>query len=155
MKREQRYIVLKLTDVSAALTDADTKAQKAICDKVTEHRVRRGASMMDCVVVEHDWPEYEPTWAAIERRVDSPNAPLHLQGGATAEPCKRESGCSAVWSCPRCGCDETWFDRTISCLPDGTEDGMKTRCVQCGRATDDVPNDTLQGSPEAKRKEIP
>lgn len=23
-----------------------------------------------------------------------PNAPLHLQGGATAEPCKRESDCS-------------------------------------------------------------
>ena len=74
MKREQRYIVLKLTDVSAALTDADTKALKAICDKVTEHRVRRGAAMMDCVVVEHDWPEYEPTWAAIERRVDAPNS---------------------------------------------------------------------------------
>ena len=73
MKREQRYIVLKLTDVSAALTDADTKALKAICDKVTEHRVRRGAAMMDCVVVESDWPEYEPTWAAIERRVDASN----------------------------------------------------------------------------------
>lgn len=24
---------------------------------------------MDCVVVESDWPEYEPTWRAIEARV--------------------------------------------------------------------------------------
>jgi hypothetical protein len=71
MKRETRYIVLKLTDVSAALTDAETKALKNICDKVTRHRVQRGASMMDCVVVEHDWPEYEPVWSMIERRVDA------------------------------------------------------------------------------------
>ena len=44
------------------------------------------------------------------------------------------------WSCPWCGCDETWFDRTITYLPDGTEDGMKTRCTKCGRATDNKPN---------------
>jgi hypothetical protein len=25
---------------------------------------------MQCVVVESDWPEYEPTWAAIGKRVD-------------------------------------------------------------------------------------
>lgn len=80
MKREERYIVLKLTDVSAALTDVDAKALKAICDKVTEHRIRRGAAMMDCVVVEHDWPEYEPTWAAIERRVDALNEEISGAG---------------------------------------------------------------------------
>jgi len=27
---------------------------------------------------------------------DLPNAPLHLQGGATAEPCNGESGCSTI-----------------------------------------------------------
>ena len=44
-------------------------------------------------------------------------------------------------TCPWCGCAETWFDRTISYLPDGTEDGMKTRCIKCGRATDDLPQE--------------
>lgn len=34
--------------------------------------------------------------------------------------------------CPKCGCEDTWFDRTIYLHPDGTEDGMKTRCVKCG-----------------------
>ena len=34
--------------------------------------------------------------------------------------------------CPQCGCEETWFDRTIT-----TWEGMKTRCVNCGRATDE------------------
>ena len=31
-------------------------------------------------------------WMPCDYRMH--NAPLHLQGGATAEPCKRESGCS-------------------------------------------------------------
>jgi predicted RNA-binding Zn-ribbon protein involved in translation (DUF1610 family) len=37
------------------------------------------------------------------------------------------------WTCPHCGGRETWFDRTITCRSDGTEEGMKTRCVKCGR----------------------
>ena len=71
MKREQRYIVLKLKDIAAAgLTRLDAKELKIICDKVTGARIHRGKAMMDAVVVESDWPEYEPTWQAIERRVD-------------------------------------------------------------------------------------
>ena len=33
-----------------------------------------------------------------------------------------------------CGGTDTWFDRTITYNPDGTEDGMKTRCSKCGEA---------------------
>jgi len=33
------------------------------------------AGHMKCVVVEHDWPEYEPTWAAIAARVDGASQP--------------------------------------------------------------------------------
>ena len=62
----------------------------------------------------------------------------------TPTPAGLTTGCSAVWACPWCGCDETWFDRTISYLPDGTEDGMKTRCVKCGRANDDLPNNAVR-----------
>ena len=56
-EREERYIVFKVKDLS-------------------EHKlswVRDVISLndiptVDAVVVEADWPEYEPTWAAIERR---------------------------------------------------------------------------------------
>lgn len=57
-EREERYIVFKVKDLS-------------------EHKlgwVRDVIRLNDiptvnAVVVEADWPEYEPTWAAIERRV--------------------------------------------------------------------------------------
>jgi hypothetical protein len=71
MKREQRYIVLKLKDLANVLTREETKTLTALCNKVTEHRLLRGARLLTCVVVEDDWPEYEPTWAALERRMDS------------------------------------------------------------------------------------
>jgi hypothetical protein len=45
------------------------------------------------------------------------------------------------WNCIFCGNDEMWFDRTIAYLPDGTEIGMKDRCTQCGKATDELPED--------------
>jgi len=34
---------------------------------------------------------------------------------------------------------DLWFDRTISYQADGTEIGMKDRCVECGEATDELP----------------
>lgn len=57
-EREERYIVFKVKDLS-------------------EHKLGwvrdvirlNGIPTVDAVVVEADWPEYEPTWAAIERRV--------------------------------------------------------------------------------------
>lgn len=49
------------------------------------------------------------------------------------------------WTCPHCGGRGTWFDRTITCRSDGTEEGMKTRCVKCGRATGDLPNAEAHG----------
>ena len=67
------------------------------------------------------------------------NAPDQARAGSPSP----ESDCSAAWACPWCGCGETWFDRTIAHLPDGTEEGMKTRCVKCGRATDNLPNIVL------------
>jgi hypothetical protein len=78
---------------------------------------------------------------AIRADACTPNVPAQ---GREAYP---DAGCLAVWSCPWCGCDETWFDRTVSYLPDGTEDGMKTRCVKCGRETDDMPNNALHVQP--------
>lgn len=57
-QREERYIVFKVKDMS-------------------EHKLGwvrdvirlNDIPTVDAVVVEANWPEYEPTWAAIERRV--------------------------------------------------------------------------------------
>jgi hypothetical protein len=71
MQRELRYIVLKNIDVQRALTNCEYAILIELCQKIKAHRLDRGAGPLCCVVVEHDWPEYEPTWAAIEARVDA------------------------------------------------------------------------------------
>jgi hypothetical protein len=73
MEREERYIVLKVKDFEAALGRVEKEQCHAAFTKIALHRHARGAGRMRCVVVEHDWPEYAATWAAIEHRVDSPN----------------------------------------------------------------------------------
>jgi len=54
-EREERYIVLKLNrlakDETEYLRDCQSKA------------------MVECLVIESDWPEYEPAWQMIERRM--------------------------------------------------------------------------------------
>lgn len=69
MKREHRYMVLKLTDVRASLTQDERQQLDALADKVAGYRARVGRAPLECVVVESDWPEYEPVWKAIRNRV--------------------------------------------------------------------------------------
>lgn len=67
--REARYAVLKSADVMQCLTVSELIELRRIQAKVEEHRAEIGKPPLDCVVVESDWPEYEPTWKAIEARV--------------------------------------------------------------------------------------
>jgi hypothetical protein len=67
MQREKRYIVLKMRDVDAALTEEQREQLDLLCDVVDIHRHERGADDLKCVVVEQDWPEYETVWQMIER----------------------------------------------------------------------------------------
>lgn len=60
--REERYIVIKISKIIAA-----PFRERVIKDLKREY----ADALVDCVVVESDWPEYEPTWKAIERRVMS------------------------------------------------------------------------------------
>lgn len=70
--REIRYVVLKASDVSAAgLTNTEMDSLEAICRKVDQYRNDAGKPDLRTVVVEKDWPEYEPTWQAIESRMSS------------------------------------------------------------------------------------
>ena len=57
-KREERYIVVKLKHL-AGLQVAPLR------NFLRENRV----PTLNCVVVESDWPEYEPVWQMIERRM--------------------------------------------------------------------------------------
>lgn len=68
MERENRYIVIKKNDMTVL-----TKHQHEVLDEImiatNYHREHTGMKPLKCVVVESSWPEYEPTWGAIERRV--------------------------------------------------------------------------------------
>lgn len=70
MRREHRYIVAKLQDVGKYLSESECVTLDHILYKITEGRCRDGRRILNCVVVEDDWPEFEPTWAAIAARVD-------------------------------------------------------------------------------------
>ena len=73
MERENRYLVIKRSDLRMAEKLLKPEAFEAleILEKMSNQvRANRGKSPLCCVVVESDWPEYEPTWQAIEGRVD-------------------------------------------------------------------------------------
>ena len=67
-KRERRYIIFKLTDCDAVGPKMRYQVQ-ALSDTVAWFRERNGKQTLECVVVESDWPEYEPTWEAIKQRM--------------------------------------------------------------------------------------
>lgn len=67
--REARYIVFKVKDVEAFLPQ---HAQDILCtlgNAIHEGRMAAGKAPFLAAVVEHDWPEYEIVWSAIEARV--------------------------------------------------------------------------------------
>ena len=67
--RGARYVVLKNADIMQCLTVNELIQLRYIQARVGEHRAKLGKPQLDCVVVESDWPEYEPTWNAIEMRM--------------------------------------------------------------------------------------
>lgn len=76
MERENRYIVVKIKDAKAALSEDDYNHLRMLGTFVADWRAEQNKPALECVVVESDWPEYEPTWAAIAARMDAltPNA---------------------------------------------------------------------------------
>ena len=71
---EDRYIVFKLSDVVEHLTTAERLHLERLYEIQRVGRKEAGKSALECVVVESDWPEYEPTWRAIEARVTGAQA---------------------------------------------------------------------------------
>ncbi|GAB3380879.1 hypothetical protein NCG89_00905 [Spongiibacter taiwanensis] len=70
MIRQNRYTVLKNTDVFAYLSADDHQCIIEILKKISAGRQAAEKPDQEYLVVESDWPEYEPTWQRIQRRVD-------------------------------------------------------------------------------------
>lgn len=69
MKREfDRYVVIKNTHAKEALTEDEYKELYRLGMKCAAWRKQNGKIPFKCVVVEHDWPEYEEVWKMIEDR---------------------------------------------------------------------------------------
>lgn len=66
--REERYFVFKISDVVEHLTTTEALHLARLYEIQRVGRKEAGKAELECVVVESDWPEYEPTWRAIEAR---------------------------------------------------------------------------------------
>ncbi len=65
-----RYIVVKSTDANRYLTAAQRKALAKINIAIDDGRHKDKRGTLKTVVIESNWPEYEPAWRAIEARVE-------------------------------------------------------------------------------------
>ena len=72
--REERYIVFKLSDVEKYLTAADRTYLAMMKNEIDAGRDCANKPPFKGLIVESDWPEYEPTWWAIEARVTGAQA---------------------------------------------------------------------------------
>lgn len=71
MKRDfDRYVVIKNSHAQNALTEDERKELYRLGMKCSSWRQGVGKKPFECVVVEHDWPEYERVWKMIEARVN-------------------------------------------------------------------------------------
>lgn len=64
-EREERYIVVKIKDAQ----HIDRNEPFNGYDRLRDFLKQECIPTREGLVIEKDWPEYEPTWATIERRV--------------------------------------------------------------------------------------
>ena len=87
-RREERYYVLKISDMRKYLSREKFELVGTIAEKLNAGRAVDGKTTLQAVVVEHDWPEYELVWQMIADR---------MQGDA-----KRKE-LEPLRKCPFCG----------------------------------------------------
>lgn len=71
-QREDRYLTIKRKDTRAALSLKELDILDNIQNKVNRWRNAQNKPVLQCVVVEADWPEYEAVWLAIQHRMNQP-----------------------------------------------------------------------------------
>ena len=124
-QREERYLVFKLSDVAEHFTFGERLQLARLAEVQRVGRKEAGKAPLDCVVVEADWPEYEPTWKAIEARMT----------GAQPAPNDEYIG----WYCAHC-------ERGV----DASEVTYNEQHTVCGRViTDDKPPKPAPSMPTA------
>lgn len=69
-KRENRYTVLKHTDIHEALDAYECEVLIELEEKVALHRENVGKRPLVCVSVESDWPEYNIVWDLLKIRFE-------------------------------------------------------------------------------------
>ena len=92
MIRENRYMVFKRADIEPLMGSHALKELNRLEAVMRLRRDQNNKQPFQCVVVERDWPEYEPTWQAIGRRVDTDDAftwigNFFTEGSAICEGC--------------------------------------------------------------------
>lgn len=70
MVRERRYTVFKHVDIEKYLNENEVRLLCELESNINFRRQQDKRGLLTAVVVEKDWPEYEPTWRAIEHRVN-------------------------------------------------------------------------------------
>ncbi|MBB5190086.1 hypothetical protein HNQ50_000796 [Silvimonas terrae] len=60
-EREERYVVIKISHLRDGFSSRETQVNRL--------KYAYPEALVDCVVVEADWPEYEPVWQMIEARM--------------------------------------------------------------------------------------
>jgi hypothetical protein len=70
-ERELRYYVAKRKDVEKHLTSTEQTILNILLNKVAAGRFSDKKGILRCVVVESDWPEYEPVWEMIKERMEA------------------------------------------------------------------------------------
>lgn len=64
--KEDRYLVLKRSDIETGLNEEQKNILFHLAQIVGCERRRKGKPVLECVVVESDWPNYSDVWASVE-----------------------------------------------------------------------------------------
>jgi hypothetical protein len=127
MNRENRYIVIKRKDAEAYLTSLELNILIGIGEQIAKCRRLTARPELKCVVVESDWPEYEPTWAAIGQRVDGATPRVDGPGdkGWIAVADRLPEGEVLAW-------EGTGVDPFLSCTGPEEDNQAAARCARFG-----------------------
>lgn len=86
MEREERYQVVKRSDVLSYLTDIERTQLAILHGVISEGRAKDGKRPLNCVCVEEDWPEYESVWQMLEARIGATDIPQFQPAGTAIKP---------------------------------------------------------------------
>lgn len=68
---DTRYIIIKYSDANACLTEDERISLSNLLFKIGDHRQKRSQTyVVEGVVIERDWPEYNPTVKLLTDRIN-------------------------------------------------------------------------------------